>query len=72
MKLPWGTLTPLVEKSGLPPQYLSDLVATRKRPGRKRAKFLEEATKEIGREVPVLLWLYGSSVEIKSALMNEG
>lgn len=69
-RLPRGTLIPLIEKTGLPKQYLSDIVATRRRPGRKRAKFLEHAAREIGLDIPAAVWLFGSTADIRSALLN--
>lgn len=68
MKLPSGTLIALGTETGLRPQYLCDLIATRRRPGRKRALLLEAACKKVGYAVSATTWLYGSSEEIKSAL----
>lgn len=68
MKLPRGTLKKLESKTGISPQRLSDYAAARIRPGRKRALDLENACRQIGRDVPAVVWLYESSREIKSRL----
>ena len=68
MRLPNGTLTSLARETGIDKTSLCDLAATRKRPGRGRAKALERAARKIGRRVPAVLWLYGTSSEIKAAL----
>ena len=67
-RLPSGVLKKLSAATGLKVNYLCDLAADRKRPGRKRALELESACKEIGTDVPAILWLYGKSSEIKAAL----
>ena len=63
-KLPNNTLTEMSKKTGFPVQYLSDLVNTTKRPGRARAKLLEEKT-----GVPAIMWLYGTAKEIKHEVL---
>ncbi len=67
-KLPYGALRPLVKKTGMSVSYISDLIATRKRPGRERAKVLETAAKEMGKDIPATLWLYGTKTELRSAV----
>lgn len=69
-RLPSGTLKPWTEKTGWPSQYLSDLISTRKRPGRKRAKYLELLSRELGFDIPAAVWLFGSATDIRSALLN--
>ena len=67
-RLPRGFLKPFAEKSGIPATYISAIIARTKLPGRVRAKKLETAAKELGKEVPAALWLYGSRDEIKQAV----
>lgn len=64
-RLPSGSLTLLSELTGLHPRYLSDLAATQKRVGPKRALFLEEKT-----GIPATVWLWGTSAEIKSRIVD--
>ncbi len=68
MRLPYGVLKSLAKETGFTVRYLSDLAAIRKRPGRKRAPLLEDACKKLGLNVPAMLWLYGTTEEIKRAL----
>ena len=65
MRLPHGKLKALSEKSGIERTKLSAYANTHLRPGRKRALHLE---KILG--VGALLWLYGTSQEIKEALIS--
>ncbi|NNG00891.1 MAG: hypothetical protein HKM93_16000 [Desulfobacteraceae bacterium] len=68
MRIPHKLLKSLSDATGFSVTYLSDIAATRKRPGRTRAMTLEKAAKKINADVPAILWLYGSSTEIKTAL----
>ena len=68
MRLSKGILQKLHEHTEISVSALSDYAATRKRPGRKRALDLENACRQIGRDVPAVVWLYESSREIKSRL----
>ena len=69
MRLKHGFLKSFSEKAGISRSCLCDMIYTRKRPGRKRAKYLEDVSKEkFGRDVPAMLWLYGSGDEIKQVL----
>lgn len=68
MRLPYGVLKKLSEETGLKTNYLSNLVATRDRPGRQRAIELEEACKRLGWDVPKELWMFGTSEQIKAAI----
>jgi hypothetical protein len=70
MRLRNGILTKLSNETGFTTKYLSALVSTKIRPGRARALYLETAAINIGRAIPAMLWLYGSSDEIKNALSN--
>ncbi len=70
MRLPYGLLKELEKETGIKKNNLTNLVATRKRPSRKRALFLEEACFRIHRKVPAATWMFGSSDEIKNALIN--
>ncbi len=70
MRLPYGLLKELEKETGIKKKILSDHVATRKRPSRKRALFLEAACFQINRKVPAATWMFGSSDEIKNALIN--
>ena len=67
-RLPRGALKALSEKTGIGTSYLSDIVSTSKRPGRERAKVLEYAAKEMGKDIPATLWLYGSKTELRQAV----
>jgi len=67
-RLPRGILIPLAEKSGIRREIISDLIATRRRPGRERAKVLETAAKEMGKDIPATLWLYGTKTELRTAV----
>lgn len=67
-RLPKGTLVELSQKTGIKTNYLCDLIATRKRPGRKRALFLSAAAGELGKDIPPEKWLYGTRRELMSAL----
>lgn len=69
-RLPRGTLTKLSEKTGIGPSYLSDIIATSKRPGRKKALTLEKAAAELGKEIPAVMWLYGSRTELRQAVVG--
>jgi len=71
MRLPYGSLKSLSEKTGISKQSLCDLVATRRRPSRKRALLLEKACKELGLDAPAILWLYGTQEKIKRALSGQ-
>jgi hypothetical protein len=64
-------LKPLIEASGFHKTYISNLVAARVRPGRERALELEKAAREIGRNIPAPLWLFGSRDELRAALLGE-
>lgn len=70
MRLPYGILTRLGEITDISPNILSDYAATRIRPGSKRALKLESACKEIGLDVSLRLWLFGTPDELKTALMT--
>jgi hypothetical protein len=70
MRLSKGVLQNLHEQTKISVPALSDYAATRKRPGRKRALDLEKACKDLGYDVPAIVWLYDSSEEIKSRLSN--
>ncbi len=65
IRMPHGSLKKLAEATGDRPSYLCDMIATRKRPGRKKAKQLEKIS-----NVSKITWLYGSSVEIKKELIE--
>ena len=70
-RLPNGSLSPLSQKTGFPISYLSDLVSTRKRPSRKRALLLEQASSVIGNPIPAATWLLGSTSEIRALILKE-
>jgi hypothetical protein len=63
MRLKRGTLQKLEEETGIYFRALSDYASTRKRPGAKRAKELEMNT-----GIPATTWLYGKTIEIKTAI----
>ena len=65
MRLPKGFLKDLADNTKFSVRYLSDLANASKRPGRNRAKELED---QFG--VPAFLWLYGSPEEIKRSLLS--
>lgn len=67
-RLPRGILKPFAEKSGIPAPYISAIIARTKLPGRDRAKRLETAAKELGKDVPAPLWLYGTAGELRQAV----
>ncbi|MGE0087685.1 MAG: hypothetical protein AB7S75_25010 [Desulfococcaceae bacterium] len=67
-RLPHGSIKAICEKTRLPQSYLSDLISTRKRPGRKRAKILETAAKEIGKDIPAALWVFGTKEQLRAAV----
>jgi len=69
-RLPKGIFKPLSERTGFAPDYLSALVSTRKRPSRKRAQFLEQASSEIGKQIPAAVWLLGTQNELREALLS--
>lgn len=69
-RLPWGTLTRLSKQAEIPAKYLSEIVSTEKRPSRKRALLLEQASSVIGNTIPAAIWLLGSKDEIREALLN--
>jgi hypothetical protein len=71
MRLSHGILKSLSEKTGISIQCLSDLVATRRRPSRKRALLLEKVCKDLGLDVSAILWLYGAQENIKRALSGQ-
>lgn len=70
MRLPRGSLTKLETSSGISNIKLCDYIATRVRPGRKRALELEAACRNLGIDVPAMIWLYGSSDEIKQRVLE--
>jgi len=49
---------------------LYDYMATRVRPGRQRALYLENVCREIGLDIPAMVWLYGAPDEIRRRLSN--
>ena len=65
MRLPKGKLKELSEKTNIRSTKISAYVCTHNRPGRKRAKYLE---KILG--VDAVLWLYGTSDQIKKAIIE--
>lgn len=65
-KLPNNILSRLSEKTGISVTKLSDYAATRTRPSRKRFPKLEKAS-----GVDAVVWLFGTSDEIKSALIGD-
>jgi hypothetical protein len=65
MRIKHGVLKEISIKTGKSIPFLSDLASARKRAGRKMAKILAEAS-----NVSEVIWLYGSSDEIKKALNN--
>jgi len=69
-RLPKGTFKPLSEKAKLRPDYLSALVSGSKRPSRKTAQKLEQATSEIGKTIPAAVWLLSSKEELRTAILN--
>lgn len=70
MKFPKETLKQLSGITGILVPRLYDYAATRVRPGRKRALYLETVCQEIGIDIPAMTWLYGDSEEIKKRLSN--
>lgn len=64
-RLPKGTLTPLAEKTGIKPDYLSALVTGNKRPSRKRAQKLEQAS-----QISAAVWLLSSKEELREAVLG--
>lgn len=69
-RLPSGTLKPLCNIANISIQYLSDIAATRKRPGRKTALKLEAAARELGKNIPASMWLFGSKTDLRTAITN--
>jgi len=70
-RLPKGTFKPLSEKANLRPDYLSALVSgSSKRPSRKTAQKLEQATSEIGKTIPAAVWLLASKEELRAAVLS--
>jgi hypothetical protein len=65
LRLPYGLLKNIKKQTGIKTQELSDYAGTRKRPGRLRAKVLEDVT-----GVTACIWLFGSSEEIKRELIR--
>lgn len=58
-------------ESGFPISYIYDLLAGRKKAGRKRAPIIGIACNNLGLNVPKELWVFGTTDEIKSALFKE-
>lgn len=71
MRLPKGLLKKLEDETGIANTKFCDYAATRIRPGRKRALVLETACRNLGIDVPAIVWLYGSSDEIKSRILQK-
>jgi len=69
-RLPKGSLSLLSKQSKIPAKYLSELVSTNKRPSRKRAQILEQASSEIGKQIPAAIWLLGTQNELREALLS--
>lgn len=69
MKLSNGILKRLSIETGIDARHLSGYACTSRRPGRKRARYLEEITNKLGFKVSAELWVFGTSEEIKKALM---
>jgi len=67
-RLPRGTLTPLVKRTGFAPQYLSALIKTKRRPSPKRALYLEAAAREVGKDMPATMWVFGSRDDLQRAV----
>ncbi len=67
-RLPSGTLKPISTAAGISTQYLSDIAATRKRPGREVALRLEAAAKQHGKKIPAALWIFGTKEQLRSAV----
>ena len=68
MRLPDGTLKHFASVTGLSRQYLSDIINTRKRPGRNRAVFLEQATINMGIRITAAQWMFSDSDTLKKLL----
>ena len=71
MRLPKGLLKKLEYETGIANTKFCDYAATRIRPGRKRALILETACRNLGIDVPAMIWLYGSSREIKQRILQQ-
>jgi hypothetical protein len=63
MRINHGVLKELSTKTGKSLSLISDIAATRKRPGRNMAETLAKAS-----GVNEIIWLYGTADEIKQAL----
>jgi len=73
LRLPKGSLICLEKETDIPKTQLCDYIAGRKRPGRERALSLEKACRKLGFDVSAMVWLYGTSDEIKSGILqNDG
>lgn len=70
MKIPYGSVKKICEASGLPQSYISNIIATRTRAGRLQAARLEECCKKIGMNIPKEIWAFGSSEDIKKAIIG--
>lgn len=68
MRLPYGVLKTLSEKTGLPKNYLSDLAARRCWPGREQAIVLEGGCKEIGLAISKEEWVFAEKTVIRASL----
>lgn len=70
LRLKKGILKRLSLETGIDARHLAGYASTCKRPGRKRAEFLERVTTALGFPVPKELWIFGTKEEIKAALMK--
>jgi hypothetical protein len=65
-KLPNGTLAKLSKETGISVYILSDYIATRRRPGRKKSLVLEKAS-----GISAMMWLFGTKSELRKLMLKQ-
>ncbi len=70
-RLPKGTLLKIKKITGISTTNLCDYIARRKNMSRDRAIELEKACEELGFCISRQTWMFGDSVTIKKAFLEE-
>ncbi|MCP3923369.1 MAG: hypothetical protein GY714_12365 [Desulfobacterales bacterium] len=70
MRLPNGTLVKIHKITGISTPNLSEYISNKRFPSRNRAIVLGNACAKLGFNVPKETWMFGTTEEIKSALIT--
>lgn len=70
MRLPHGMVKKIADKIGISNVSICSIIAKRDNCSPNRAIELENVCKELGYNVPKELWIFGTSLQIKQALLS--